>query len=87
MKLGEKIKGILLGLAGGLLFALGIIIGVKIDKNIVVKGKLKQKTGKGGVSNIHDITSVFNIKKQTRQEKKEARKEQKLNKQFKKEKS
>lgn len=59
----------------GLAFALGIIVGVYIDTDVVIKGKIKQKTGKGGRSNIQDIKTDVNVKKQTRKEKKEAKKQ------------
>ena len=74
MKIWDKIKLIFFGLLGGLLFALGIIVGVKVDKDIYIKGKLKQKTGKGGRSDIRDITSNINIKKTARKQKRKQRK-------------
>ena len=50
----------------GLCFAAGIVVGVLIDKDYYIRGKVKQK-GKG---NIQDITSTLNIdKKQARKQK------------------
>ena len=44
---------------------LGTIIGVKIDTDIIVRGKIKQKTRRGQ-SNINDISSNLNINKKRR---------------------
>ena len=54
--------------------AIGIVIGVYIDTDVVIRGKIKQKTGKGGRSNIQDIKSDINVKKQARKAKREQRK-------------
>ena len=60
----------LIGLGFGI--AIGIVIGVCIDTDTVIRGKIKQRTGRGGRSNINDVT--VNVKKQTRKEKREQRK-------------
>lgn len=78
MKLGGKIKLIGIGLLIGIAFAGGVMVGVKIDNDITIQGKIKQKTARDGTSTIKDVTSNLNVKKQTRQEKKVERKQKRL---------
>lgn len=78
MKLGMKLKLTGLGLLIGLSFAGGILVGMKVDTDVVIKGKIKQTTRRGGSSEIKDVTSHFNVRKQTRQEKREERKQKRL---------
>ena len=67
-KLAIALITLLIGLSGG------IIIGVLIDKDYYIKGKLKQKGGRGSTQSA---TSNLQLKKQSR---KERRKQRKLNK-------
>ena len=59
----SKFAILLIGLLAGMV--IGTIIGVSIDKDYYIHGKVKQK----GKNNIQDVTSNLNLKKQQRKQK------------------